>query len=175
MYLLVYYNTSKYMDINTHEPTEYIPAYTSSNNTIFYGTLHVMLATISDIDDSISVISDIEIHNSDVAYTLKSSYIDEKSAIITFVDVNNNFGITALLARVIIEGSGKGTTYSLYIGGITHMSSGQSLGTVANGITMDYDVITYAADRNGNVRFALLYSDISNYAKITASFGQVMT
>lgn len=175
-YLLVYYNATSMVDLYTNEETVQT-ASTSSNNTVFYGTVHVVLATIlssdGDVLGAIDLQRPVEVIGSGAAYNIRSAQVDDSSAIIAYSDVNNNFAIKCLLIRVESYASGK-YPYHVFVAGQVAITQGQSLGTVSNGLSMDFDVSTFVLnDSKDIVKFMVWYSDISNGGKMTLSSGQV--
>lgn len=133
------------------------------------GVLSVIIATIDEAEESISLSNVTEI-SSAATYNMRAVRVSDTSALLVYSsstsDSNGATQLTAMMISVVDD--------SILVSASLMLSSGQAADTVAYGLYMDLDVAAMAdVDATSATRFAVLYADATNGNKLTLAVIEV--
>ena len=112
------------------------------------------------------------LHNSALSMQLKLVNLDNVTAAAVFADANINYGLRCVLLDV----SSKGT---VRFGSSLILSSGETEDILSSGTSTDIDIVHIQGKRRISTEdyrystFIVLYSDVTNYGKLTMTGVQV--
>lgn len=126
-----------------------------------YGPLTARVATVTGEGAAavvtLGAISSFQ-HNL-ASFNMASARVGDSSALVTYCDFNNNYGISVVALQAGADGE-VALTASL------QLTSGQALSVVQDMLQMDLDIETFGGDQ-----FVVTYSDISNSGTLTVATG----
>lgn len=126
-----------------------------------YGPLTARVATVTGEGAAVVVtlgaVSSYQ-HNF-ASFNMASARVDNSSALVSYCDYNNNYGISVVALQAGADGD-VALTASL------QLTSGQALSVVQDMLQMDLDIETFGGDQ-----FVVTYSDISNSGTLTVAAG----
>lgn len=133
------------------------------------GVLSVIIATIDETEESISLSNVTEIASA-ATYNMRAVRVSDTSALLVYSsstsDSNGATQLTAMMISVVDD--------SILVSASLMLSSGQAADTVAYGLYMDLDVAAMAdVDATSATRFAVLYADATNGNKLTLAVIEV--
>ncbi|CAE7652962.1 unnamed protein product, partial [Symbiodinium microadriaticum] len=157
---------------------------TTSSDGVQYGPLTVLSGRVEAGQVSVGLQDEqMATLPNNIAFRVAGTRVSDTSAIIVFGEMSTNYGVTAVMASVEDRGEGGVSSEVVVLGSVHRVSSGGSFAGIQQGVLMDLDVEAVGAlavgealgdDVNGAaVKFAVLYSDFSNSAKMTLSVGMI--
>ena len=154
----------------------------TSSDGVQFGPLSVLAGRVVDgqIELGLQGGQVAELPNN-VAFRVTATRVSDASAVIVFGELSNNLGVTSVLASVEEQHQGEDVVEVVLLGSVHQVTSGGSFAGIQMGVLMDLDVAAVGALASGEtlgddsqrpaVKFAVLYSDFSNSAKLTLSLG----
>ena len=154
----------------------------TSSDGVQYGPLSVLAGRVVDGQIALGLEGGqvAELPNN-VAFRVTATRVSDTSAVIVFGELSNNLGVTSVLASVEEQHQGEDVVEVVLLGSVHQVTTGGSFAGIQMGVLMDLDVEAVGALASGEtlgedphrsaVKFAVLYSDFSNSAKLTLSLG----
>ena len=128
-----------------------------------YGPLTARVATVTGegaaAEVTLGAITTFE-HNI-AAFNMGTARVDDSTALLTYCDYSNNYGISVVALQT-------GEAGDVSLTAALQLTSGQALSVVSYMLQMDLDIETY-----GDNQFVVTYSDISNKGTLTAVAGEL--
>jgi hypothetical protein len=129
------------------------------------GPLACMLASVTD--EGVSLSSETLLNYVAMKYFFDLALVSPKKAVITFTDESIDNGIRGVVLELLQKKSGE---FYLDFGSSIIINSGHGSGELPSGLWLYINIETISPDR-----FVVVYSDLSNEGRISATIGEIST
>lgn len=161
--------------------SSYLVSYYIQDSTTLQGSLQSVVVTITNPTDPIAsaelaVSPAATLESSSCASFLASTRVSDTTAIVSFADASNNYGIRSVVVT-LVQTTGT-NSFTVFYGSSLQVTTGQSLKTLPEYVLMDIDMTTVFSDYtvstsgsiagSGSATTTVVFSDVTNGGAMTA-------